>query len=114
MRDLTRGSVTKHLLHMSAFMAVSMVAQTLYWLADLYWVGHLGKEAIAAGGVAGNIPRIVLAPTQMLRVGTTTLSAQAAGRKEQVGAELVCNQALVMSRVLAFALWTVGFLVRPA
>ncbi|PYK40342.1 MAG: hypothetical protein DME49_00775 [Verrucomicrobia bacterium] len=36
MRDLTRGSVTKHLLHMSAFMAVSMVAQTLYLLADLY------------------------------------------------------------------------------
>ena len=53
MKDLTQGSVTKHLLHMSSFMAVSMVAQTLYLLLDMYWVGHLGKEAIAAVGVAG-------------------------------------------------------------
>jgi len=44
MKDLTEGSVTKHLLHMSAFMAVSMVVQTLYLLADLYWVGRLGKD----------------------------------------------------------------------
>jgi Na+-driven multidrug efflux pump len=40
MKDLTQGSVTKHLLHMSAFLAVSMLVQTLYLLADLYWVGH--------------------------------------------------------------------------
>ena len=52
MKDLTEGSVIKHLLHMSAFMAVSMFVQTLYLLADLYWVGHLGKEAIAAVGAA--------------------------------------------------------------
>ena len=38
MKDLTQGSVTKHLLHMSAFMAVSMIVQTLYLLADLFWV----------------------------------------------------------------------------
>jgi len=56
MKDLTQGSVTKHLLHMSAFMAVSMVVQTLYLLADLFWVGRLGKEAIAAVGVAGISP----------------------------------------------------------
>ena len=74
MKDFTQGSVTRHLLHMSAFLAVSMVVQTLYLLADLYWVGRLGKEAIAAVGVAGNITMIVLALTQMLGVGTTTLS----------------------------------------
>ena len=41
MKDLTQGSVTKHLLHMSAFLAVSMVVQTLYLLPDLCWVEHL-------------------------------------------------------------------------
>jgi Na+-driven multidrug efflux pump len=81
MKDFTQGSVTRHLLHMSAFLAVSMVVQTLYLLADLYWVGRLGREAIAAVGVAGNITMIVLALTQMLGVGTTTLISQAAGRK---------------------------------
>ena len=81
MKDLTTGSVTKHLLHMSAFLAASMLVQTLYLLADLYWVGHLGKEAIAAVGLAGNLTMIVLALTQMLGVGTTTLMSQAARTK---------------------------------
>ena len=33
MHDLTQGSVRRHLLSLSAFMAVSMVFQTLYYLA---------------------------------------------------------------------------------
>jgi putative MATE family efflux protein len=112
MKDLTQGSVTKHLLHMSAFMAVSMIIQTLYLLADLYWVGHLGKEAIAAVGVAGNMTMIVLALTQMLGVGTTTLISQAAGRKDQPHAELAFNQSFTMSILIALALGLVGFLLR--
>src|SRR5206468_3939447 len=113
MKDLTQGSVTRHLVHMSAFLAMSMAVQTLYLLADLYWVGHLGKEAIAAVGVAGNITMIVLALTQMLGVGTTTLISQAAGRKDQSRAELVFNQSLVMSIVIAVVLGVVGFILRP-
>src|SRR5881628_350972 len=114
MKDLTTGSVIRHLLHMSAFLAASMVVQTLYLLADLYWVGRLGKEAIAAVGVAGNITMVVLALTQMLGVGTTTLISQAAGRKDQTQAELVFNQSFVMSILVALALGVVGFIVRPA
>ena len=112
MKDMTQGSVMGHLLSMAAFMAVSMLAQTLYLLADLYWVGHLGKEAIAAVGVAGNLTMIVLAMTQMLSVGTTTLISHAAGGKDQPRAELVFNQSFTMSIVVAFGLGIVGFLLR--
>lgn len=97
MKDLTQGSVTKHLLHMSAFMVISMIMQTFYLLLDMFWVGHLGKEAIAAVGVAGNLNMIVLALTQMLGVGTTTLISHAAGRKDQARAEFVFNQSIAMS-----------------
>ena len=114
MKDLTQGSVTRHLLHMSAFMAVSMMVQTLYLLADLFWVGRLGKEAIAAVGVAGNLTMIVLALTQMLGVGTTALISQAAGRKDQQRAELVFNQSCAMSIWVALALGVVGFLSMDA
>ena len=33
---------------------VSMMVQTLYLLADLYWVGHLGRERLPVE-VAGNL-----------------------------------------------------------
>src|SRR5437879_8827735 len=104
--------VTRNLQHISAFMAVSMVVQTLYLLADLYWVGRLGKEAIVAVGVAGNLMMIVLALTQTLGVGTTTLISQAAGEKNQPRAQLAFNQSLVMSLIIAIGLGFFGFLLR--
>jgi putative MATE family efflux protein len=92
MQDLTTGSVTRHLLKTTSFMLVTMVFQTLYFLIDLYWVGRLGKEAVAAVSVAGNLTFIVLAATQMLAVGTTTRVSHASGRKDREGAVFAANQ----------------------
>jgi putative MATE family efflux protein len=112
MKDMTEGSVTRHLLQMSAFIGVSMLIQTLYLLADLYWVGSLGKEAIAAVGLAGNLMMVVLALTQALGVGTTTLISQAAGQKDQPRAELAFNQSLVLSLLVGAVLTVCSFAVR--
>src|SRR5947209_20191530 len=87
-----------------------MVVQTLYLLADLFWVRRLGKEAIVDVGVAGNLTMIVLALTQMLGDGTTALISQAAGRKDQPHAELVFNQSCMMSILIALELGVVGVL----
>src|SRR5881628_1448681 len=100
MNDLTRGPVTRHLLALSAFMAVSMLFQTLYYLADLYFVGRLGKDALAAVGLAGNLMIVVLAITQTLGVGTTTLVSHAVGQKDHDRASQVFNQAFVLSLVV--------------
>lgn len=97
MQDLTKGSVSAHLVKTASFMLVTMVFQTLYFLVDLYWVGRLGKEAVAAVGVAGNLQFVVLAVSQMLGVGATTLVSHAAGQRNHERALLVFNQAQVLS-----------------
>ena len=117
--DLTTGSISRHLLKTTGFMLVTMVFQTLYFLVDLYWVGRLGKEAIAGVGIAGNLTFIVLAITQMLAVGTTTLISHAAGRKEREQAQQVLTQSLLLAAfigalfliiVTALREWYVGSL----
>jgi MATE family, multidrug efflux pump len=97
MHDLTTGSISRHLLKTTSFMLVTMLFQTLYYLVDLYWVGRLGKEAVAAVGVSGNLMFVTLALTQMLGVGCTTLVSHAAGRRDRDRVLLVFNQALVLS-----------------
>lgn len=97
MQDLTTGSIPGHLIRTTSFMLVTMVFQTLYFLVDLYWVGSLGKEAVAGVGVAGNLTFIVLAISQMLGVGTTTLVSHAAGQRDQARALLVFNQSQLLS-----------------
>ena len=114
MRDLTTGSVTRHLLDTAGFMLVTMLFQTLYFLVDLYWVGRLGKEAVAGVALAGNLTFVVLALSQMLGVGTTTLVSHAAGRKDQTEAQLVFNQAQVLSMVVAAGFLAIGMALRHA
>src|ERR1043165_5028199 len=114
MQDLTTGPVTKHLLKTSGFMLVTMIVQTLYILVDLYWVGHLGTAAVAAVAIAGNISFVVLAITQMLGVGTTTLVSHAAGRKDHEHGLLVFNQSQVLSTLAGLLLLIVGMATRKA
>jgi putative MATE family efflux protein len=112
LKDLTKGSVWKNLLQMSAFLAGSMLVQSLYFLADLYWVGKLGKESVAAVGFSANLMVIVLAVTQSLGVGTAAVISQAVGEKNQQRAVLVFNQSFVLSQVIGVVLCLAAFLLR--
>lgn len=112
MQDLTTGSITRHLLKTMSFMLAMMVFQTLYVLVDLYWVGRLGTTAVAAVGIAGNLMFTVLALTQMLGVGTTTVVAQAMGRRDPDDARLAFNQSLSLAALCGALFLVVALAVR--
>lgn len=114
MKDLTQGSVMKHLLRMTLFLMGSMFFQSLYFLADMYWVGRLGKESVAAVGLAANLMLMVLAATQSLGIGTTTLISHAAGEKDQQQANLVFNQSFMLSLLSGLVFFVLAFLLRGA
>ncbi len=114
MKDLTQGPITRHLIALSVPIAIGMLFQTLYFLIDLYFVSRIGDAAIAGVSSAGTATFIILGLTQMLGVGTVALVAQAAGRKDQTGANLVFNQAVVLSAVCGVATLLAGiFLAAP-
>jgi putative MATE family efflux protein len=114
MQDLTRGSVTGHLVSMAAQIAIGMICQTLYYFVDLYFVAKLGDAAIAGVGAAGNATFIVFALTQALGVGAVALISQAVGRKEHAQASLIFNQSLGLALLLGIATLIASYtLVRP-
>ena len=112
MQDLTTGSLSRHLLKTMSFMLVGMIFQTLYVLVDLYWVSHLGTEAVAAVGLSGNLMFVVIGLTQMLGVGTTALVSHAVGQKDQVQARLVFGQAQVLAIVAGVVFLVVAMALR--
>ena len=101
MKDLTQGSIRRHLVEMAVPIAVSMLVQTLYFMVDLYFVAKLGDAAIAGVSSAGTIMFVIMGLTQMLGVGTVALIAHAVGRKDQPDANLIFNQSLVLSAICA-------------
>src|SRR5687767_189641 len=113
MQDLTTGPVSRHLLKTTSFMLVTMLFQTPSFMIDLYWVGRLGTEAVAAVGIAGNVSWIVLGLTQMLGVGTTAVVSHAAGRKNHAEAQLLFNQSQVLAMVTGVLFLIIGMMVTP-
>jgi len=101
MRDLTQGSLPRHLVHLAVPIAVGMVFQTLYYLVDLYFVAQIDEAAIAGVSAAGNVQFLVMALTQILGVGTMALIAHASGRKDREDANLIFNQSLTLAAACA-------------
>ncbi|QBB70786.1 MATE family efflux transporter [Pseudolysobacter antarcticus] len=109
MKDLTQGSITRHILEMAAPMAAGMIIRTLYYLVDLYFVARLGDAALAGVSAAGNVMFIVLGLTQVLGVGTMALISHAVGRKDHSDANLIFNQSLVLSIVCSLLMLLGGY-----
>ncbi|MDC8012522.1 MATE family efflux transporter [Tahibacter soli] len=109
MKDLTQGSIRRHLVEMAVPIAVSMLVQTLYFMVDLYFVAKLGDAAIAGVSSAGTIMFVIMGLTQMLGVGTVALIAHAVGRKDQPDANLIFNQSLVLSAICAALTLAAGY-----
>ena len=114
MRDLTQGSVFRHLVQLSVPIAVGMLLQTMYFLVDLYFVAGLGDAAIAGVSAAGNVMFVAFALTQALSVATGTLVSHAVGRKDQAAANHVFKQSVVIAAILVVAMLAGGNAVAGA
>jgi len=97
MKDLSTGSIPRHIATMSIQMAIGILVQTLYFFTDLYFVSKIGDSAIAGVTSAGNIWFVVLALTQILSVGTMALVSHAVGAQQREQANLIFNQSLGLS-----------------
>ena len=109
MRDLTKGPITGHLISMAAFIGISQLFQTLYFVVDLYFVSRLGNAAVAGVSAAGNVFFVALAASQMISIGALALVSQAVGKKSGAEANLFSDQALSMSVLFGAAMLTLGY-----
>src|SRR3546814_1346986 len=97
---------------MSGFMLLTMIVQTLYGLIDIFWVGHLGRDAVAAVALGSNLMLALMAVAQTLAVGAAALISQAAGRKDMDEARRLFTQSQGLAVLLAIAFLLLMFAVR--
>jgi putative MATE family efflux protein len=101
-KDLTRDSITLHILAMAGPAAITMLVSMAHQIVTLYFVTGLGTDAVAAVVSSGNAGFIVAALAQVVNVGTVALVAHSAGRKDLKDVRVLLNQALGLSLVGAF------------
>ncbi|NQZ81215.1 MAG: MATE family efflux transporter [Colwellia sp.] len=110
MKDLTQGSIPKHLITMAMPMMIGMFVQTLYFLVDLYFVGKLGGASLAGLSLAGNAMFLIFALTQVLNVGTAAIVSHAVGRKDKADANLAFNQSMMIASIVGILVCIAGYL----
>lgn len=97
MRDLTKDSIWGHLFVLATPIVLSTVSQIVYQLVDLYFIAKMGPIPTAGVTAASTMIFVVSGFTQVLSVGTASLTAQAAGRKDGAECNMLLNQSFALS-----------------
>lgn len=111
--DLTEGPILQTLVKLAVPVTISMVLFTVYLLVDIYFVGKLGPDAVAALSISSNAFFIHLGFSTVLGTGGMALIAQAFGRKDYGHAARVFKQCLLMAMVIGSVEMAGGLLIAP-
>ena len=112
--DLTQGPILKTLIRLAVPATVSMVMFTVYLMVDLYFVGRLGPDAVAALSISSNAFFIHLGLATVLGTGGMALIAQACGRKDHRHAAQVFKQSILMALIIGSLETVTGWVIAPS
>ena len=76
------NSYTKQLVKLALPVIMSLLLQMTYNLIDLYWVGHISSDAVAAVGSAVFFVHLGVAICSIVSIGTMIKISQAVGAKD--------------------------------
>ena len=106
---LTSGSLIRGLTALAAPMFVGVVLQNAQTLIDLFWVGRLGSEAVAALAVSGTVLFLMHPVVMGMATGTVALVSRAVGAGRPEDAADVAAQSLVLAVVFGLLTGAAGW-----
>lgn len=111
--DLTDGDLLKPLLVLSLPIVLSQLLQVGYNLADTFWVGRLGQEAVSALSYSWPLVFLMISVAGGFTVAGTVLVAQnkGAGNDDQVN--YVAGQTIAFVTIVALAFSILGYGLSP-
>jgi putative MATE family efflux protein len=107
--EITEGSIPRALLVLAAPLVAQNFALVAQSVVDIFWVGRLGEEAVAAVGLVIPYTALLMVPLVMLFVGSQILTSQRVGADDIEGARRVPFNAIAL--ILPVSLVLVGVVV---
>jgi putative MATE family efflux protein len=110
-KDLTIGSIPRHLLLFSIPMLLGNAMQIGYSIVNTIWVGHLvGENAVGAVGVSVPVMYVLIGITMGMSIATTILVAQFYGAKDYAMVEKAVGASFSLALMLGAAMTIAGLL----
>ncbi|MCK5785753.1 MAG: MATE family efflux transporter [Candidatus Sabulitectum sp.] len=111
--DMTTGSVRGKLMLLAWPVMLSHLLQTFYNLADAFWLGKLGRQALTAPTITMHVFFIGFALAMGIGAAGTTLVSQFKGAGNERKATLVGGQLLIILTGIGLVLGVAGFFLTP-
>ena len=113
-RDLTSEALGRAILLLAVPMVLEMVMESIFAVADIFWVSKLGADAVSVAVVTESMMTVVYTLAMGLAMGTGAVVARRTGAKDADGAARAYTvQAIVMGAASAAVLGLVGALLGP-
>jgi len=107
-KDFTEMDITKAIRYIALPSVVGMFFTTLYNIVDMFWVGRLGYEQIAAVALFGIFFEFAIIFNEVIGVGSVALIARHYGAKNYKRVNEVVKQTLFLKLFIASIFCLVG------
>jgi putative MATE family efflux protein len=111
-QDYTEGGLNRAVFLLSIPMILEMLMESVFGLVDVYFVGRLGPDAVAAVGLTESFLTIVFAVAIGLSMSTTALVARRIGEKQPEQAARTAVQAIAVGAAAALPFALTAFWAR--
>jgi len=109
-RDFTQGSLGVALFILSVPMIIEMFAESLFAVVDIFFVAHLGANAVAVVGITESLMYLIYSVAIGLSVGATAMVARRIGEKDPDGAAKAATHAIYIGLAVSVVLGVVGLI----
>jgi len=112
-QDFTAGNLNRAILLLAIPMVLEMVLESLFAVVDVFWVAHVGANAVATVGLTESILMLVFAVGMGLALSTTAMVARRIGEKDHEGAAVAAVQAIFLGLAVSVMIGMPCFIFAP-
>jgi putative MATE family efflux protein len=106
--DYTTAPIGRAIFMLAVPMVLEMIMESIFAVADVFWVARLGADAVATVGLTESLLTLIYTLAMGLSIGAMALVARRVGERNLEGAGLAAVQAIAMAVVLSVVIGILG------
>jgi len=111
--DYTQGDLGRSVVLLAVPMVLEMAMESVFAVADVFFVGRLGADAVATVGLTESLMIMIYTLAMGLGIGATAMVARRIGEHDREGAARAAAQAITLGLFVAAVCGVAGAIFAP-